>query len=197
MGLAGNFLSFRAKKCLGMVLDFEYQVACVYFVCTWTTTKLANIKCITSSNSREGLIAISVLNSCMSILSTLSSWAEPSYLTILLKSSNEIICDQAKKEQNISKASDVALRRSTRCRSIFKYHLTWPKPKSAFGFRIFSLLWEPCFIEAVSDGDNLNYKVKLQKKVSVGWQKGKTVQQINSIMQEPETRKTGCSKKLF
>ena len=26
-GLAENFLSFQAKKCLGMVLDFEYQVA--------------------------------------------------------------------------------------------------------------------------------------------------------------------------
>ena len=25
-GLAENFLSFQAKKCLGMVLDFEYQV---------------------------------------------------------------------------------------------------------------------------------------------------------------------------
>ena len=29
---AENFLSFRAKKCLGMVLDFEYQVVRVYFV---------------------------------------------------------------------------------------------------------------------------------------------------------------------
>ena len=29
---AENFLSFRAKKCLGMVLDFEYQVAHVYKV---------------------------------------------------------------------------------------------------------------------------------------------------------------------
>ena len=28
--MAENFLSFRAKKCLGMVLDFEYQVARVY-----------------------------------------------------------------------------------------------------------------------------------------------------------------------
>ena len=31
-GLAENFLSFRAKKCLGMVLDFEYQVVRVYDV---------------------------------------------------------------------------------------------------------------------------------------------------------------------
>ena len=29
-GLAENFLIFRAKKCLGMVLDFEYQVATKY-----------------------------------------------------------------------------------------------------------------------------------------------------------------------
>ena len=29
---AKNFLSFRAKKCLGMVLDFEYQVVRVYEV---------------------------------------------------------------------------------------------------------------------------------------------------------------------
>ena len=29
---AENFLSFRAKKCLGMVLDFEYQVVRVYEV---------------------------------------------------------------------------------------------------------------------------------------------------------------------
>ena len=28
-GLAENFLSFRAKKCLGMVLDFEYQMATI------------------------------------------------------------------------------------------------------------------------------------------------------------------------
>ena len=31
-GLAENFSSFRAKKCLGGVLDFEYQVVRVYFV---------------------------------------------------------------------------------------------------------------------------------------------------------------------
>ena len=31
-GLAKNFLSFRAKKCLGMVLDFEYQVVRIYEV---------------------------------------------------------------------------------------------------------------------------------------------------------------------
>ena len=29
---AKNFLSFQAKKCLGMVLDFEYQVVRVYEV---------------------------------------------------------------------------------------------------------------------------------------------------------------------
>ena len=29
---AENFLSFQAKKCLEMVLDFEYQVVRVYFV---------------------------------------------------------------------------------------------------------------------------------------------------------------------
>ena len=31
-GFAENFLSFQAKKCLGMVLDFEYQVVHVYTV---------------------------------------------------------------------------------------------------------------------------------------------------------------------
>ena len=28
-GFGKNFLSFQAKKCLGMVLDFEYQVVCI------------------------------------------------------------------------------------------------------------------------------------------------------------------------
>ena len=29
---AKNFLSFQAKMCLGMVLDFKYQVVRIYFV---------------------------------------------------------------------------------------------------------------------------------------------------------------------